>query len=236
MRLITMTFAAALLAGMSLAQTAPAKVGGAAGSAWTAPKTADGHPDLQGVWANNNATPLERPKELGGRALLSDQEVSALKKKEAELFANGGSDAAFGDQVFASVLANVSGAKDGFKSTDGGTGDYSSVWVPRRDWDRRTSLITDPQDGRLPEITAEARQKQVASAASRSRTAGPEDRSLSERCITFGAPRLTAAYQSYFQIVQSAKAVAIVMETIHDARMIPVDGSPHVPANIRNWL
>src|SRR6202049_1817914 len=72
---------------------------------WTAPRTADGHPDLQGVWANNIATPLERPKELEGRALLTDQEVAALKKKARELF-NGNSDAAFGDTVFRSVLAN----------------------------------------------------------------------------------------------------------------------------------
>src|SRR5579872_479872 len=214
MRFVTITFASALLAGLSMAQTAPAKLGGSAGSTWTAPKNADGHPDLQGVWANNDATPLERPKELAGRDLLTDQEVSALKKKEAELFASGGSDAAFGDQVFATALANLNGTKDGFKSTDGGTGDYSSVWLPRRDWDRRTSLITNPQDGRLPSLTAEARQRQAAAVASRGRLpAGPEDRSLSERCITFGAPRLGAAYQSYFQIVQSAEQVVIVMET-----------------------
>jgi len=62
---------------------------------WTAPRTADGHPDLQGVWANNIATPLERPRELEGRAVLTDQEVAALKKKAHELFGGGNSDAAF---------------------------------------------------------------------------------------------------------------------------------------------
>jgi len=65
---------------------------------------------------------------------------------------------------------------------------------------------------------------------------GPEDRSLSERCITFGAPRLGAACQSYFQIVQSPKAVGILMETIHDARMVALDGSPHLPRRIQNLL
>src|SRR5579872_3789058 len=93
---------------------------------WTTPRTPDGKPDLQGVWANNNATPLERPKELAGRATLTDEELAAMKKKAHELF-GGKSDAAFGDSVFNATLANVQGKKDGFKSIDGETGDYSSV-------------------------------------------------------------------------------------------------------------
>jgi len=226
-----------LAGGHAMAQPAPAKPAAKQTGNWTAPRTADGQPDLQGVWANNIVTPLERPKELAGRAYLTEQEVAAMKKKAAELFDGGNSDAAFGDQVFSTALANVSGTKSGFTSTDGGTGDYSSVWLSARDWDNRTSLITDPPDGRLPARTAEAQQKQAAALAARSRLpAGPEARSLSERCITFGAPRLGAAYQSYFQIVQSAKDVTILMETIHDARVIPLDGRPHLPSNIRNWL
>jgi hypothetical protein len=135
-----------------------------------------------------------------------------------------------------SVLANINGAKSGFKSTDGQTGDYSSVWTVERDWDNRTSLITDPIDGRLPEVTPQAHEKQISTTANRDRNAGPEDRSLSERCITFGSPRLAAAYNSYFQIVQSAHAVAIMMETIHDTRLIPLDGKPHLPSNVQTWL
>jgi hypothetical protein len=200
------------------------------------PRTADGQPDLQGVWANNNATPLERPKELSGRAFLTEQEVAALKKKAHELF-SGQSDAAFGDTVFLSVLSNVQGTKSGFKSTDGETGDYSSAWTVERDWDNRTSLITDPSDGRLPAMTQQAEQKQLAVTSARSgRPSGPEDRSLSERCITFGSPRLGAGYNSYFQILQSANEVAILMETIHDVRLIALDGRPHLPSNIQTWL
>ncbi|MBV9744323.1 MAG: hypothetical protein JO099_11210 [Acidobacteriia bacterium] len=222
------------MAGQAIAQSVAAKPAKTSGT-WKLSRTADGQPDLQGVWANNNATPLERPKELAGRAYLTEQEVAALKKTADELF-NGQSDAAFGDQVFVSVLANVKGAKSGFKSTDGQTGDYSSVWTVERDWDNRTSLITDPPDGRLPETTPEAHQKQLAAGAARDRNAGPEDRSLSERCITFGSPRLGAGYNSYFEIVQSANDVAIVMETIHDTRLIPLDGRPHLPANVQTWL
>ena len=80
---------------------------------------------------------------------LIDEEVAAIKKKAHELFSGNG-DAAFGDNVFLAVLANVKGTKEGFKSTDGETGDYSSVWTVERDWDNRTSLITDPPTGEFP--------------------------------------------------------------------------------------
>src|SRR5580658_4586992 len=81
-------------------------------AAWKAPQTADGHPDLSGVWANNNATPTERPSELAGRALLTDAEVAAMKKKAAELY-DGGGDAAFGDTIFQTVWAAVQGSVSG---------------------------------------------------------------------------------------------------------------------------
>ncbi|HEX5229649.1 MAG TPA: hypothetical protein VFW44_18180 [Bryobacteraceae bacterium] len=219
------------------AQSLNAKPAKTSSAAWTAPRTPDGQPDLQGVWANNSATPLERPKALAGRAYLTDAEVAALKKKAGELFDNGSSDAAFGDSVFESVFANVEGKTAGFKSVDGGTGDYSSVWLVSREWDNRTSLITDPPDGRLPALTPEAQQKMAAAMESRNRLpAGPEDRALSERCITYGSPQMVAGYQSYYQIVQSPGSVVILTEMIHDARVIPMDGRPHLPSNIRSWL
>ena len=226
-----------LLQGQAIAQSINAKPAKTEAKAGTLPRASDGHPDLQGVWANNNATPLERPKELAGRAFLTEQEVAALKKKSHELFDNGGSDAAFGDSVFVSTLANVSGSKTGFTSTDGKTGDYSSVWLVERNFDNRTSLITDPPDGRLPALTPEGEKRRAAVMTARNRLPeGPEDRSLSERCITFGAPRLGAGYNSYYQIVQSPDWVVINMETIHDARMIPLDGRPHVPSSVHTWL
>jgi hypothetical protein len=229
----------AALVGTASAQVAPQTALAAAKSVketWTPPRVSDGHPDLQGFWANNNATPLERPKELAGRATLTDAELDAMKKKAHELFGGTG-DAAFGDSVYLTVLANVLGIKSGFKSTDGETGDYSSVWTVERVWDNRTSLITDPPDGRIPPMTSEGKsRREAAFAGMRQPAKGPEDRSLSERCLTYGSPQLMAGYQSYYQIVQTPKAVMMMTEMIHDVRSIPLDAGPHPDSSVHQWL
>ncbi len=223
-------FFAAIAALASLAQ------GQGVQQTWTPPRTADGHPDFQGSWVNNIATPLERPKELAGRALLTDEEVAAMKKKAHELF-DGKGDAAFGDTVFNAVYANVKGIKSGFKSTDGETGDYSSVWTVDRDWDNRTSLITDPFDGLLPAMTPEGQKRRAANGGGLNHPANaPEDRPLQERCITYGSPSLVAGYQSGYYITQSPGSVVIATEMIHDARAISLDGRPHLPSAIQQWL
>jgi hypothetical protein len=200
---------------------------------WTAPRTAEGQPDLGGVWANNAATPIERPKELEGRATLTDAEVAALKKRAGELF-NGDGDAAFGDSVFTAALRDVKG----FKSTDTQTGNYNHFWIVDRPIDNRTSLVTDPSDGKIPALTADAQKRSDAAVEYKKAhpADGPEDLPLTHRCVTFGVPNIFAGYNSYFQIVQSKDAVAIHSEMIHDVRIIPLDNHPHVGENTTLWL
>src|SRR6267142_6499613 len=122
-------------------------------------RTVDGQPDLQGTWANDNATPLERPVEFAGRATLTDAELATLKARSARLF-NGEGDAAFGDNLFTALLTNP----DKFVSVDGHTGDYNQFWLPDRVFDNRTSLITDPPDGRIPAVTPAAQRRAAAEA------------------------------------------------------------------------
>jgi hypothetical protein len=238
-RCLCLVFGLAALYSLAQAQVAPHSALASAKTVkqtWTPPRTVDGHPDLQGFWANNNATPLERPKELEGRESLTDEEVAALKKKAREMFSGNG-DAAFGDNLFETVLANVRGTKKGFKSVDGETGDYSSVWNDERDWNNRTSLITDPPDGRLPAMTPEGQKRREANAAARLRpAAGPQDRALQERCITYGSPQMVAGYQSYYQVVQTPKSVVIMTEMIHDGRAIQLDAGPHLPPAVQQWF
>jgi hypothetical protein len=203
-------------------------------AAYKAPRTTDGQPDLSGVWANNDATPLERPKELEGRKFLTDAEVAALSKRAGELF-NGETDAAFGDSVFLAVLKD---AKT-FKSTDTQTGNYNHFWIVDREFsDNRTSRNSDPEDGRIPALTpAGEKYKEEAAEHRKMHPAdGPEDLPLSHRCVTFGAPRLGAGYNSYFQIFQSKDYVAIYQEMIHDVRIVPLDNRPHMNSNVRQWF
>src|SRR6202011_1364533 len=120
---------------------------------------------------------------------------------------------------------------------DGNTGDYSSVWTVEREWDNRTSLITDPTDGRLPAMTPEGQKRREANVAAGKRLPdGPEDRPLQERCITYGSPQLTAGYQSYYQILETPSAVMIMTEMFHDVRVVKMNNRPHPPENVQGWL
>ena len=202
-------------------------------TAQSSPRTPDGHPDFQGVWANNTVTPLQRPKQWEGKARLSEAEIADLQKISAQITENDG-DAQFGDGLILAILDR----KTNPTSYDPGTGNYNQFWVVDRDWhDRLTALITDPADGRIPAMTTEAQQRRAAEIEARRAHAfeDPEVFPAGERCVNFGLPRVQAGYNSYLQIVQSPGYVTIMNEMAHDARVIPTDGRPHLPETLRTW-
>jgi hypothetical protein len=198
---------------------------------YTAPRTSFGQPDLSGTWTNNNATPLQRPAQWADKALLTDAELEAVKSAARELEKDG--DALFGDEL---ILDAIDGDAEA-ESHDTETGNYNGFWLPARDFERRTSLITDPPNGRIPPMTPEAQARRAARAEQRRLhpADGPWSRGLGERCITLGVPRLTAAYSSVFEVIQSPNEVVFVMETIHNARVISLDGRPHLGPDMPQW-
>ena len=197
------------------------------------PRTPEGKPNFQGTWANNAATPLERPKQLADKSALTDEEVAELQAKHDELF-DGEGEAAFGDSVFQSVLAD----DEEHESYDPTTGNYNHFWVAEREFENRTSLIIDPPNGRIPALT------ETAATALEERKAYAEahpadsytDRINSDRCITYGVPFIGAGYNGYFEIAQNNEFVAIMQEMIHETRVIPVNNRPHIPTAITQWV
>ncbi len=178
--------------------------------------------DLSGTWTNATMTPLERPAEFAGKAFFTEAEAVAYETQMRQ--------------------RNDADRRDSNADADLAVG-YNAAW-----WDRgttivptrRTSLIVDPADGRVPPLTPEAQRKAAARAETRRLhpADGPESTSLADRCIvrgTAGPPMLPAGYNNNYEIVQTADHVAIIVEMIHDVRMIPLDGRPHLSAKIRQW-
>ncbi len=184
-------------------------------------RTSDGQPDLQGIWTNATVVPLERPANLKDKEFYTEAEAAENAKRVLGI----SSWERLGSQ--AEVHYNMS--QFGL--------DLSQVKVALT---RRTSMIVGP-DGRVPPLTPEA-QKRLAERNARNRGHqfdGYENRPLQERCIMFsseGPPMLPAGYNSNLQIVQGHGYVAVMQELIHSTRIIPTDGSPHLPQNIRQWM
>jgi hypothetical protein len=222
------------LAALTVVVSAPLPIAGQAHAGWSPPLGPDGHPDLQGVWLNSSATPLERPPALAGKQTLTDDEVAELRRRADRLFKNTNADFPAGDAVFLAALANI----DRFKSTTA-TGTTSEMI--EREFDNRTSLVVDPPDGRIPALTLEAQQRVAATRARRQHPAeGPEDFTQVERCLTYGVPRLSgtntgAGPLGYYDIVQTPSHVVLFLEAIHEARIISLDGRPHLPSTVTLW-
>ncbi len=198
------------------------------------PRTADGHPDLSGIWTNATITPMERPARFAGKATVSDEEASAYEKSDAqELQAQDGQSDG--------PLIRAAGSS--------GTGGYNVLFVDRGtelarvDGVKRTSLIVDPPDGKVPPLTEEARKRFSSRRGGGILGLNYDDvknRPLSERCVigfgsTAGPPMMPVLYNNTYQFLQTKDSFMILVEMVHDVRVIRMNGT-HKPSNIRTLL
>ncbi len=218
-----------------VAVVVPAPVAGegqtqsAASDGWTAPVTPWGDPDLQGIWDFRTITPMERPAELAGKAVLTAEEAADFEARENRRLNRDLVDPEVGGAIYP-------------PASEGGVVPYNEFWYDRGNAlveDRRTSLIVDPPDGRIPPLTAEA----AARTAARSEYLQDHpadswhDRSLGDRCIlgfNAGPPMVPSAYNNNVQLLQTPDHVVLLNEMVHNARIVPLDGRPH--GTIPQWV
>ena len=201
-----------------------------------------GAPDLQGVWDFRTITPLQRPEDQADKAFLSDEEAASLEQAAADRVAQ---------------LAAPSEVRTEPLPPGGGgaaVGAYNNFWFDTGTnviEDRRTSLIVDPPNGRMPPLV-EGALEQIGSGTEdlpserpvRYRAGGigadgPEDRGLGERCLlgfNSGPPMIPSAYNNNMQLFQTESYVVILNEMVHNARIVPLDGRPHLPGGVRQWM
>ncbi len=217
----------AVLVAVSLAAGLPVAAQGpkapAATKAPALPRTPDGKPDLQGIFDYATATPLQRPAAFANKSHFTEAEAAQFER---------------------TVASNRSRAEeaDSAPLPAGQVGGYNQFWyefgtkiVP----DRRTSLITSPENGLLPPLTPDAQKRADQHRATlRANAAGPEDRDASERCLlgyNAGPPMVGVGYNQHVQIVQTPAHVMIHTEMVHTARVVPLDGRPFLPTGMQTW-
>jgi len=183
------------------------------------PATRDRRPNFEGIWNSATATPLERPRELKDKPFFTPEEAAQWERAYAK---------------------QNEDPPPGAKLT--GTGTYNTVyreWGTRTLKTLRTSIITEPADGRIPPLTPAAAEVKRRRLEGLKKFENPEDLGLQDQCLAFltaGPPMLPYSYNSNYQIVQTNDTVLVHAEMIHDARIIHLDGRPHAPARLRSWL
>ena len=211
-RLRPLAVPALALAALTLV-AAPAMGQGPSG----APRTAWGDPDLQGMWSSSGATPMERPAEYQGRERLTDEEVARLRGEIAER-----------DEQLAQADARRTEA-------GGNVGAYNNFWMERGARSNRTSMLVDPPDGRFPPLT------EAGQYARDNQPRGDdtwEDRHIWERCVTRGGmpnAMFPRAYNNNMQVFQAPGYVVMLLEQVHELRVVPLDGRPHIASSIGQW-
>src|SRR5712692_3184498 len=229
---VALTLVSATAAGQAAAKVSKA----AQKPNWNPPRTSYGQPDLQGVWDYRTVTPLERPRTLTDKKVLTNEEAAAF---EEEINRSENRD----------LVDPKKGGAGYAAEAQGGVVPYNEFWYDRGNKisaDKRTSLIVDPPDGRLPSRTPEAQRRAAASAAEnrRAQLGHPKadsylDRPLQERCIVWAGstlPMRPTAYNNNVQLIQSPGYVAILNEMIHEHRIVPLDGRAHMDQSISQWL
>jgi len=202
---------------------APATKAAPAAKAWTVPRTPEGVPDLQGYWTNNSYTPLERPNGVT-KEFYTLEELRQVEKKNAEREE---------EQTTPGTVADVH-----YDFTQFGL-DRSQTRLADN---LRTSVITNPENGKLPPVTPEGQKRAADRAAERKKQGAQYDQvqniPIGSRCVWMnaGPPMMPPGYNPAYQIVQSPGYVTILVEMLHETRVIPTDGRPHAPAGVRSWM
>ena len=206
-------------------------------TAQSTPRTKWGDPDLRGVWNNGTLTPFQRPEALGTQEYITEEEAAAAAQRRVDIAA----------ELAARGALRTEGGGNVDRGVDGAPGSYNNFWMERGTAvvaDRRSSVITDPPNGRLPEVPPEVRHWMESDAAQvradarggRRPLAHYDQLDLGDRCIWYrGVPSFPTAYNNNYQIFQTPDWVAIVQEHIHDTRFIPLDGRPNIPESIRQY-
>jgi hypothetical protein len=218
----------AALAALAAAQTAPKA------KTWSMPRTPDGHPDLQGNWTNATLTPMERPAQFAGKATISEDEATAYEKSDLKT-----NDI---DDPEAPLLARA-GSGSGATAVGG----YNNLFIDRGtqlarvDGVKRTALVIDPPDGKVPMIAPrQGRAGGALAGYGGDRYNSVKDRPLAERCLvgfgsTSGPPMLPVLYNNTYQIVQTPDTVMILVEMVHDVRIVRMN-QKHAPAAVKRWF
>ena len=221
---------AALAGSAALALSLSTPAAAQSGREPAAPRTPHGHPDISGVWDFRTVTPLERPEEFADQEFLSEEEVAAYAAERVQA-----SNADLNREE-RKLETTSRGQVNGTRESRDLALAYNDFWWDRGDSvveTRRTSLVVDPPNGRVPALTPAAEARAAERLRINQRPSwGPEDRPLGERCITgfnSGPPMLPAAYNMNVQIFQTADHVVLLNEMVHNARIVPLDGSAHGP-------